>query len=307
MAKNQKFVTYSLLTFLILVWGVSWPIYKNAVPYMPPFLFAGFRAFVGGIILFLFILNRLHLLKFKENWKFYLLSATLNITCYLGIQTVGLNFLPGGLFSVLVYFQPVLLGLLSWWFLKENMTILKIFGLIIGFIGIVFVSVDGLTLHLSVFGVVLALATALGWAIGVVYVKKNKNRIDAYWMIVMQLIIGGATLLIAGGITENYQEIVWNTDLILTLVWGSTLGMPIAQFIYYKLMNEGEASKVGAFTFLVPIISVLISALFLGEAITMKLFIGMILVGLSIYLVNVNFRRPLKLKLRNEKKCQEQI
>ncbi|BDH60847.1 putative transporter YvbV [Lysinibacillus sp. PLM2] len=284
--ENNKLVTYSLLVCLILVWGVSWPIYKNAVPYMPPLLFAGFRAFVGGVLLFLFILKRWHLLRFKENWLFYLISATLNITFYLGIQTVGLNMLPGGLFSVLVYFQPVLLGLLSWWFLKEDMNLLKIFGLILGFIGIFFVSVDGLTIHLSVLGVILALATALSWAIGVVYVKKNKLRIDAYWMVVMQLIIGGASLLIAGGFTESVSNIVWNGDLIFTLVWGSTLGMPIAQFIYYKLMNEGEASKVGAFTFLVPILSVIVSSIFLGEAITFKLFIGMILVGGSIYLVN---------------------
>nr|WP_232337132.1 DMT family transporter [Lysinibacillus timonensis] len=292
--QSNKLTTYSLLIFLILVWGVSWPIYKNAVPYMPPLLFAGFRAFVGGFILFLFILKRMPLLKLKENWLFYLISAVLNISFYLGIQTVGLNFLPGGLFSVLVYFQPVLLGLLSWWVLKEEMTILKILGLILGFIGITFVSVDGLTVHLSIIGVVLALATALSWAIGVVYVKKNKMRIDAYWMIVMQLVIGGGSLLIAGGLTENVADIVWNQDLIFTLIWGSTIGMPVAQFIYYKLMNEGEASKVGAFTFLVPIISVLVSAIFLGEAITFKLFIGMILVGLSIYLVNVNFRRTAK-------------
>ncbi len=232
-----------------------------------------------------------------------MLSATLNITFYLGIQTVGLNLLPGGLFSVLVYFQPVLLGLLSWWFLKEDMTILKILGLILGFIGITFVSVDGLTIHLSIIGVLLALATALSWAIGVVYVKKNKLRIDAYWMVVMQLVIGGASLLIAGGLTENIHNIVWNTDLILTLIWGSTLGMPIAQFIYYKLMNEGEASKVGAFTFLVPIISVLVSAVFLGEAITFKLFIGMILVGLSIYLVNVKFSVPGTRTISNIQNC----
>lgn len=284
--ENNKLATYSLLVCLILVWGVSWPIYKNAVPYMPPLLFAGFRAFVGGVLLFLLILKRWHLLRFKENWLFYIISATLNITFYLGIQTVGLNMLPGGLFSVLVYFQPVLLGLLSWWFLKENMNLLKILGLILGFIGIFFVSVDGLTIHLSVLGVILALATALSWAIGVVYVKKNKLRIDAYWMVVMQLIIGGTSLLIAGGFTESITDIVWNGDLIFTLVWGSTLGMPIAQFIYYKLMNEGEASKVGAFTFLVPILSVIVSSIFLGEAITFKLFIGMMLVGGSIYLVN---------------------
>lgn len=283
---NNKLVSYILLALLIIIWGVSWPIYKHGVNFMPPLLFAGIRSFIAGIILFFIAYKHKHLLQFKGLWLFYVISAILNNILYLGLQTVGMVYLPGGLFSVLVYFQPVILGILSWWFLQEEMTIAKIIGLVIGFIGIVLVSIDGLLIHLSAIGVALALATALAWASGVVYVKKLKSRVDFYWMVVMQLLLGGATLLISGYFFEDINAIQWNIDLIATIVWGGTAGMAAGQFIYFKLMNEGEASKVGSYTFLVPIISVIVSAIFLKESITLYLFIGMILVGLSIYLVN---------------------
>lgn len=289
--ESSKLTSYILLTLLIVIWGVSWPIYKNGVSFMPPLLFAGVRAFIGGIILFFIAWQNRHFLQFRKNWHYYVISATLNIVLYLGIQTVGLIYLPGGLFSVLVYFQPVLLGILAWLFLGEGMTITKIIGLILGFVGILLVSIDGLTIHLSIIGVTLALATAFVWASGVVYVKKNKERVDPYWMVVMQLIIGGSVLLIAGFIIEDVQLISWNGELISSIIWGSTAGMAIAQFLYYKLINEGEASKVGAFTFIVPIISVIISSIFLDENITVNLFFGMLLVGTSIYLVNYQRKR----------------
>lgn len=291
--ESTKLTSYVLLAILIIIWGASWPIYKFAVSLMPPLLFAGVRAFLGGIILLLLAWKNRHLLNFKKNWVYYIISAILNIVFYLGIQTVGLIYLPGGLFSVLVYFQPVLLGILAFYFLGEDMTISKIAGLIIGFIGIIFVSVDGLIIHLSAIGVILALVTALSWAIGVIYVKKNRDNVNSYWMVVMQLIIGGSVLLIGGFTTEDIHSIVWNEGLILSLIWGTTAGMSVAQVIYYKLMNEGEASKVGAFTFLVPILSVFISAWFLNESITMNLFLGMLLVGVSIYLVNTQRKQSL--------------
>ncbi|RUL54228.1 DMT family transporter [Lysinibacillus antri] len=292
--ESSKLTSYFLLILLIVIWGVSWPIYKNGVNFMPPLLFAGARAFIGGFILLIFALKIRYLLKFKENWRFYCISAVLNMVLYLGIQTIGIIYLPGGLFSVIVYFQPVLLGIMAWYFLGEEMTILKSIGLILGFIGIVFVSIDGLIIHVSAIGVTLALATALVWASGVIYVKKNKTRVHPFWMVVMQLVIGGATLLVSGLVTENVHDIVWNVELISSIIWGAIAGMAIAQVIYFKLMNEGEASKVGAFTFLVPILSVIVSAIFLKESITFNLFLGMLLVGVSIYLVN---RPPKKLSI----------
>lgn len=274
------------LLLLVFIWGGSWPIYKMAVPYTPPLLFAGMRAVIGGLILAALIYKMRNRIKWRENWSKYCISAFFNTILFFGLQTVGLIYLPGGLFSVLVYFQPVLLGLFAWIWLGEYMSPFKIIGFIIGFLGIVVVSVDGLTVHVSIIGVVLGLLMAFSWALGVVYVKKVSNEVDAFWMVSLQCIIGGVVLIGTGTIVENWSAIEWNGKYLFGLGYGSTFGIPLAYIIYYKLINAGEASKVGTFTFLVPIIAVFIGTLFLDEPVTYRLVVGLLLVGVSIYFVN---------------------
>ncbi|PEI82322.1 DMT family transporter [Bacillus toyonensis] len=274
------------LLLLVFLWGGSWPIYKMAVPYTPPLLFAGMRAVIGGLILAVLIYKKRNRIKWRENWSKYCISAFFNTILFFGLQTVGLIYLPGGLFSVLVYFQPVLLGLFAWIWLGEYMSPFKIMGLIIGFFGIVVVSVDGVIVHVSIIGVVLGLLMAFSWAVGVVYVKKVSNEVDAFWMVSLQCIIGGVILISTGTIVENWSAIEWNGKYLFGLGYGSTFGIPLAYVIYYKLINAGEASKVGTFTFLVPIIAVFIGTVFLDEPVTYRLVIGLLLVGVSIYFVN---------------------
>src|SRR5690625_4453972 len=195
------------LLSLIVIWGYSWPVYKLAVPYTPPLLFAGMRAFIGGLLLAVFIFHLRRKVNWREHWKKYCISALFNTIFFFGIQTVGLLYLPGGLFSVLVYFQPVLLSLFAWIWFGEHMSPIKIMGLLIGFFGIAVVSVDGLTHHLSGIGVFLGLLTAICWAFGVFYVKKVSGEVDAFWMVALQCIIGGAVLLGVGTFLESCQPL----------------------------------------------------------------------------------------------------
>ncbi|WP_438821496.1 EamA family transporter, partial [Bacillus thuringiensis] len=81
--------TYALL-LLVFLWGVSWPIYKMAVPYTPPLLFAGMRALIGGLILAALIYKMRNRIKWRENWLKYCISAFFNTILFFGLQTVGL-------------------------------------------------------------------------------------------------------------------------------------------------------------------------------------------------------------------------
>lgn len=275
-----------LLTFLILVWGLSWPIYKVTLQYTPPVIFSGLRALVGGILLGIALLPSLKKLNLKKNWAVYSISAFFNVALFFGMQTVGLNYLPEGLFTVLVYVQPVLIGLFSWWWLGEKMTVRKIGGLILGFIGVVIISIGGLTGHVSVLGIVLALATALSWAIGVVYVKKVSDRVDPYWLVAMQSALGGLVMTAVGCGYEHVSSITWNGLFLSGLAYGAILGIPAAWLAYITLINAGEASRVAAFTFLVPLVAVLSGTLLLHEPLTVSLIVGLIAIVSGILLVN---------------------
>src|SRR5579875_3042759 len=180
--------TAILVAFLVIVWGINWPLTKIALAYTPPILFAGIRTVLGGLLLLIVAIPRMKHLRVKQTWHIYLISCLFNIVLFYSLQTVGLKYLPAGLFSVIVFMQPVLLGISSWAWLGESMYGLKITGLILGFAGVAVISAGSLSGHLSVVGVVLALASAVAWALGTAYVKKTSGSVDSIWLVTVQLI-----------------------------------------------------------------------------------------------------------------------
>src|SRR5690625_7892932 len=111
------------------------------------------RAFIGGLLLAIFIFHLRSKINWRKHWKKYCISALFNTICFFGIQTVGLIYLPVWLFSVLVYFLPVLLSLFAWIYLGEHMSHIKITGLLIGLFGIAVFSVDRYIYYLLGIGV----------------------------------------------------------------------------------------------------------------------------------------------------------
>ncbi|CAM4414557.1 DMT family transporter [Paenibacillus typhae] len=292
---SQRSRTALLLAFLVIVWGINWPLSKIALTYAPPLLFAGIRTVIAGIILILAALPKWKQLEFRRLWPVYLASAVLSIVFYYGFQTIGLQYVPSGLFSAIVFLQPVLLGIFAWIWLGESMYGLKIFGLLLGFAGVAALSIGGFTGSISAAGVLLALASALCWALGTVYTKRNAARVDMLWLTAMQIMIGGVILLGAGSVTESWAAITWSGAFIMNTLFIAVFVIALGWMVYFKLINEGEAGKVGSFTFLIPLMSIGSSVVLLHEQITLNLIAGMVLIVGSILLVNVNLgrkRRP---------------
>ncbi|MFY4776359.1 DMT family transporter [Metabacillus sp. RGM 3146] len=282
--------TVLLLTFLVIVWGVNWPLSKIALSYTPPLLFAGIRTILGGLILLIFALPRYKSLRFKETWHFYLISAFFNIILFYGLQTVGLGYAPAGLFSAIVFIEPVLLGIFCWIWLGESMYRLKMIGLILGFAGVAIISASGFTGDISVIGIILALGSALGWGLGTVYVKKTGERVDSIWMVTIQLIMGGLFLLSAGSSFESWSNIQWEMPFIVNLLFISTFVIAFGWLAFFTLVGSGEASKVGSFTFLIPLIAILCSSFLLHENITLNLVVGLLFIVISILFVNIKLK-----------------
>ncbi|MBV7506381.1 DMT family transporter [Bacillus sp. sid0103] len=277
---------FLMMAGLIIIWSVSWPIYKLALVFTPPLLFAGMRCLLGGVLLGAVIWKTRSRIQWRKNWKIYVVTGTLNIALFYGLQTEGLKLVPSGLFSVIVYFQPILVGLLAWLWLGESMTITKVLGLILGFLGVISVSAEGFSGHVSILGIIFGLLSALSWALGTVYTKKNAHSVDSLWMVAFQCLIGGLVLMIAGLSSEKWTSIVWNDTFLWGLSFGTILGIALSWILYVILVKTGDASVVATFTFLVPMLAVVIGTVFLNEPFTKLLFLGIVLIVASIYLVN---------------------
>jgi drug/metabolite transporter (DMT)-like permease len=291
MGKLSRLQTILLIVFLVIVWGVNWPLTKIALSYTPPVLFSGIRTLLGGILLLLVAVPRYKRLNFKRTWTIYLLSALFNVVLYYGLQTIGLHYMPAGLFSTIVFLQPVLVGIFSWLWLGEAMYGLKVLGLILGFTGVGIISSGGLAGHISPLGILLALGSALSWALGTVYVKKTGGTVDPIWLVTLQLIIGGIFMTAVGSAVEQWSDIVWSPFFVLLLLCIAVFVIALGWLVFYRLIDSGEASKVSANTFLIPVVAIVIGTVFLNEAFTVSLVVGLLFIVSSIYFVN----RPKKL------------
>ena len=94
------------------------------------------------------------------------------------------------------------------------------------------------------------------------------------WLLVAQFTFGGLVLTGIGSVVESWSSIVWGVPVWTGLIFGMVIGWSISWILWFALVHEGEASRVAAFTFMVPLLSVVIAAMFLGEAVTWNLGVG---------------------------------
>ena len=208
---------------------------------------------------------------------------------FLGLQTLAIMRLPSGSAAVLIYLQPILVGVLAWLFLSEALTTRKVVGLLLGFSGIAAVSAGGLLGDLppgAALGVALGAGAALSWALGTVYFKEVQERVATLWAVAVPFLAGGVVLTALGLLVESPAEITWNPPFVASLLYSSLLGTAVAWLLWLGLVRAGEASRVSAYIFFVPLVAVLIGAIFLDETLSPSLLAGAALVVTGIYLAN---------------------
>lgn len=270
---------------LVLAWGSTFAAIKIGLESAPPLVFAGLRALVAAVVLLPVALLRDGPPRLRETWDWHLLLAVTNIAGFFALQTLALLALPSGLTAVLVYLQPVLVGVLAWRFLGEPMSPGRALGLLLGFGGIVVVSAHAVSGHLSVHGVVEAVAGALAFAVGAVLLKPAVPRTGAWWAVAGPFAIGAVLLLAVGTAVEGWH-IAWSWRFVGALLYTGLVGTTLAWVLWLRLLVSGEASRAATYVFFVPLVSIAIGAVFLGESVGVSLAVGAVLVAAGVYLVN---------------------
>ncbi len=292
---DRRFVVLAFV-LLVLFWASTFSVVKVGLEHSPPVLFAGIRSIVGGLAMSAAALLWGGRPDLRREWGAYASLTALNVVLFMGLQTFAIMLLPSGTAAVLIYLQPILTGLLAWFVLGESLSTAKIAGLLLGFSGIVAVSAGGFSGVVSPYGVAFAVGSALAWSLGTVYFKKVQDRVSMLWAVALPFLSGGIVLSALGLVIESPAEISPSGSLIESLLYSGLVGTGLAWLLWLGLVRAGEASRVAAYVFFVPLVSVAIGAIFLDERLSASLFIGAVLVVSGIYLVN---RTPGKREARD--------
>ena len=281
-------ITVLAFGLLVLFWGSAFGAIKISLEYAPPVLFAGSRTLLCGVVMTLAALVWGGGANIRDGWPVYLLLAFFNVVLFMGLQTLAILYMPSGTAAVVIYLQPILVGFLSYLMLAEPLSAAKVVGLVLGFSGVVVVSVGSLS-EASLgtpLGVAFGVASAVSWALGTVYFKKYGENLSTLWAVGGPFLLGGICLTALGLALEPLSEISWTGTYVASWLYASLVGTALAWILWLGLVRAGEASRVSAYVFFVPLVSVLLGALFLGESLSSLLLVGAALVVSSIYLVN---------------------
>ena len=281
---------FSILAFvfLILFWSSAFGAIKVSLEYAPPILFAGMRTLLCGLVVALAALVWGGRANLRRDWPIYLLLAVLNVVLFMGLQTFTILYMPSGSAAVVIYLQPILVGLASYLVLSEQLSAAKIVGLVLGFSGVVVVSAGSLSGSSlgTPLGVAFGLGSALSWTLGTVYFKWYGERLSTLWAVAVPFLVGGVVLTGLGLVLEPLSGISWTVTYAASFLYTALVGTALAWMLWLGLVKAGEASRVSAYVFFVPLASVLLGAVFLGETLSPWLLAGAALVICGIYLVN---------------------
>jgi len=280
-----------VLAFVVLVfaWSSSFSVVKVGLDYAPPVLFAGLRTLLSGVIMSGVALVWGGNPNLGRDWRVFAYLVAFNVVLFIGAQTFAVLYLPSGTAAVLIYLQPILVGVLAWTVLGEPLTATKVVGLLLGFAGIVAVSSGGLidaAGEVTPLGVVSGVASALFWALGTVGFKRYEARIATLWAVALPFLAGGAVLTTLGLFSERLSDISWTGPFVSSVLYSAFVGTGLAWLLFFGLVRAGEASRVASFIFVVPLAAVVIGAVVLDETLGLSLLAGAALIVSGIYLVN---------------------
>lgn len=275
-----------LAVIAMLFWGIAYVPSAWLVDDWPPLLSAAARLGVGGAILIVaLVVLRQPIGTGTGIWVVVVLALTQSVAFY-GATFVGIAHEGAGIAAVLANTDPLFVAALAAWFLNEHLSRRQWSGLAVGLLGAALVAWKGPLWPPDVSWVsLIVIGGALAWAIGTVAVAgKVRQQARPVAIAGWQMILGGVILAVLGLIFETAPSALGARQWGLVLLLG-IIGSAVPFALFYVALGRGDAGKVSAWFFLVPVIGVLTAWPLLGETPGVRLWIGLVLVCGGLWMV----------------------
>ena len=276
MKNNSKF----LLLLSMFIFGTI-GIFRKYIP-LPSSLLAMSRGFIGT----LFLLVVIFIKKEKMCWKSIKSNLLLLVLsgAFIGFNWIFLfeayRYTTVATATLCYYMAPIFVILVSPLFFKEKLTLKKSICVAVAITGMVFVSgilQSGFNATKEMKGVILGLMAALLYA-GVVVMNKHIKSVSAFDKTIVQLGTSAVVLLPYTMLTENLAEIKFTPTLIIMLCIVGIVHTGIAYTLYFGVMDKLKAQTVALFSYVDPVVAILLSAVILHENIGVWGYVGAVLV-----------------------------
>jgi len=280
---DVRWTVIGAFTLIYVVWGSTYLAVALAVHSIPPFLLMGARSIVGGVVLLVGTRLRGTPMPSIADWgRAAVCGFLFFVTCH-GVLAYAQQHVPSGIAALLLATIPFWIALIGTLLPGSKASSIKQLLLLVpGFVGVALIVLSQLSSGFSSFADLLfLLGAAASWALGTIMSERWSTQGMAVEYSGMELISGGVVLL---GISFLRSELdSFEIEAVSAKAFGGWLYLTVAGTIitfaaYIWLLKRASPSLVATYTFINPVIAVLLGWAVLGERLSGSMALGAFLV-----------------------------
>lgn len=289
----KKPIPYIALILAHLFWGSNFVVAKITLQEFPPMTLAFLRFAFASLLLAPFFLAETKKVKIdkKDLPKLIAIGVfiiVLNITFFFeGIKrTTAIDA------SFLTLLIPSLSVLLGWWFLKEKVYLVNLVGIVLGFLGALFIVslphiLTGTASPTMLMGNILIVLASVSWVLGATISKKISTKYSSLVITAVAFLIGTVIFFIPAAL-EYIQNPGWMNQVTilgtLGLIFMIFLSSISAYFLFEWGLARTSVATANLFQYIEPFIATFLAVTILGEGLSPTFLIGGALIATGAYL-----------------------
>jgi drug/metabolite transporter (DMT)-like permease len=280
-----------LLLLLCFLWGGNIVSIKISNQGIPPILAATTRSVVASVLLWGYAREKGEQVFLQRRDLHHGAAIGMLFGAEFLFLYWGLAFTYASRSTIFLYTHPFWVALGAHFLLpKDRLTMVKVGGLMLAFTGLISVfGARSATLD-SLFwiGDAMASTAAIFWAATTLYIKKivETRNFTHYQTLFAQLFFSIPILSVGWLLFEHNEPIALSLPVVGAVGYQCVVVAFFSYLLWFWMIHRYPVSRLTAFTFMAPLFGVILSGLVLKETIPMLLWLGLMLIGTGIYLVN---------------------
>ncbi|WP_201328227.1 DMT family transporter [Thermotomaculum hydrothermale] len=259
-----------ILLTMTAIWGLTFPLIKGAVAYVPPFAFLSMRFFLAVIVLSFFLKPEFN----KKNVKWGLIIGFF-LFAGMACQTIGLMYTKASRSGFITGFLVFLVPLFDYLIFKKKPTIFAIIGVFLALGGLYLLSSpEGGGFNIGDF---LTLLSAGFFAFQVIFIEHSTTRYNGDTIVFFQIASTFIFSFIASTLTEKWNFRI-DIPLIVAVIVTGVFATALALLMQGKYQKETTTVRAGIIYSMEPVFALFFSFLILSEKLPEKGIIGGFLV-----------------------------
>lgn len=277
----------------VLLWSTGWIVAKYASPHADPLTFLSMR-FTLAAVLFAGITfaSAAAWPATRAGWGHAILSGVFLHGIYLGgVWWAISQGVPSSVSGLIAALQPLLTALAAPFIVGERLTGPQRFGVALGFAGLSvailprLVALDASTLQIAPLPLLVNVFAMASVTAGTIYQKRYLQQGDLRAIAALQY-VGGFLVVLPLALLIEPMRVDWNLEFVLAMAW-SVLGLSLVSImLLLYLIRRGQVSRAASLTYLVPPAVAIESWFLFGEALTVPMIVGTVIVVFGVWLTN---------------------